>query len=64
MTTIDLTDEQLRYLRTLVLENVYRLQIAVRSPAPLDNFTPATESMHKDIAIGSILIAVLPEPRK
>lgn len=60
--TVDLTSEQLKYLRTLILSDLLQNQRTVRS-AEFAKYGPV-ESMriHTDITVASALIAVLPSP--
>lgn len=63
MKTIDLTDEQLNYLRALVSADVAGNQRIVRS-REFANYGPDESArLHADIAVGSQCIAVLPQPR-
>lgn len=62
MHTIDLNDEQLKYLRTLVLSDLLENQRIVRSHA-FDRYgTVEAQRVHADIAVASALVALLPNP--
>lgn len=62
ITTVDLTSEQLKYLRTLVLSDLLDNQRRVRS-REFANYGPVeSERIHTDITVASALIAVLPQP--
>lgn len=62
MHTIDLTPEQLKYLRTLVLSDLLENQRTVRSQA-FDRYGPVeAQRVHDDIAVASALVALLPNP--
>lgn len=60
--TVDLTSEQLKYLRTLVLTDLLQNQRAVRSRAFTHYGPEESKRIHNDITIASALVAILPSP--
>lgn len=62
MHTIDLTPEQIKYLRSRVLYDLVENQRLVRSTA-FDRYGPVeAQRVHDDIAVASALVALLPNP--
>lgn len=64
MITIDLTPDQCRYLRRLVLQDLLSSQQLVRSPEIETYTSAAIVRMHEDISIANTLVATIPEPRR
>lgn len=60
--TVDLTSEQLKYLRTLVLADLLENQRAVRSRAFTHYGPVESQRIHTDITVASALVAILPSP--
>lgn len=58
--TVDLTDEQLTYLRRVVVRDVTQLQEIVRSRAFENYGENESKRICEDIGIGSVLIGILP----
>jgi hypothetical protein len=62
MPTVDLTDDQLRYLRRLIASDVASCGSAVKSPQ-FENYGPTErERVFADIRTGAQLIGLLPTP--
>lgn len=62
ITTVDLTSEQLKFLRTLVLSDLLGNQRLVRSQEFAKYGPVESMRVHTDITVASALIAVLPSP--
>lgn len=64
MHTIDLTDEQATRLRWLVLSALVQNQRIVRSREFAKYGPIESASIHDDIRLDSVLVALIPEPKR
>lgn len=63
MRTVDLTYDQLAYLRRVIMRDVAQLQEIARSRAFENYGENESKRIREDIAVGSSLIGILPSVR-